>query len=285
MRLWTLNLEYMTFSFLYFALFAGLSNKSWLNCKALTIFWAFHIKNFFFHFKCYNLAIRVVTLAKIFSTNVQILTPKGLIVRGVTKPVLGSVTWFHTIFRFIETFCEDASRHKLCVGTNFIIFGPTDQKLWMFKVFRRSMGRAGMCYSQPTRVDYISSKRWAVGIRNLENSPLRVSSPIFWSLPLCLEVLNLPFLIEFGDFTFFQILFLQNLEYTWAIISTIGIFVLWKIEITKISQELLVLWKFSEPFFSAGCIWVCSTHHLPLRFGTRVLNLMCIRMVQIPKIA
>jgi hypothetical protein len=27
------------------------------------------------------------------------------------------------------------------VSTNFIIFGPTDQKLWIFEVFRRSLGR------------------------------------------------------------------------------------------------------------------------------------------------
>jgi hypothetical protein len=101
-----------------------------------------------------------------------------------------------------------------------------DKKLWMFEVLRRSMGRAGMCCSQPARVDYISPKRWAVGIRNLEKSPLRVSSPIFCSLPLHLEVLNLPFLMEFGDFTFFQNLFLLNLEYTWTFISTVGIFVL-----------------------------------------------------------
>jgi hypothetical protein len=37
-------------------------------------------------------------------------------------------------------------------------FGPTDQKLWMLEVLRRSMGRAGMCWSQPARVDYISQK-------------------------------------------------------------------------------------------------------------------------------
>jgi hypothetical protein len=49
----------------------------------------------------------------------------------------------------------------------------------MFEVLRRSMGKAGMCWSQPTRVDYISPKKWEVGIRNLEKSPLRVSSPIF----------------------------------------------------------------------------------------------------------
>jgi hypothetical protein len=41
----------------------------------------------------------------------------------------------------------------------------------MFKVLRRSMGRAGMCYSQSTRPDYISPKRWTIGIRNLEKKP------------------------------------------------------------------------------------------------------------------
>jgi hypothetical protein len=38
-------------------------------------------------------------------------------------------------------------------------------------------------------------------------------------------VLNLPFLIEIGDFTFFQILCFLTLEYNWTFISTIGIFV------------------------------------------------------------
>jgi hypothetical protein len=65
------------------------------------------------------------------------------------------------------------------VEKKIVFFGPMDQKLWTFEVLRRSMGRAGMCWSQPARVDYISPKRWAVGIRNLEKSPLRVSSPIF----------------------------------------------------------------------------------------------------------
>jgi hypothetical protein len=49
----------------------------------------------------------------------------------------------------------------------------------MFEVLRRTMGRVGMCWSQPARVDYIGPKTWAVGIRNLEKSLLRVSSPIF----------------------------------------------------------------------------------------------------------
>jgi hypothetical protein len=64
-------------------------------------------------------------------------------------------------------------------GKKIIFFGFTDQKLWMFEVLRRSMGKAGMCWSQLARVDYISPKRWAVGIKNLEKNPLRVSSPNF----------------------------------------------------------------------------------------------------------
>jgi hypothetical protein len=33
-------------------------------------------------------------------------------------------------------------------GKKIVFFGPTDQKLWMFEVLKRSMGRAGMCWSQ-----------------------------------------------------------------------------------------------------------------------------------------
>jgi hypothetical protein len=69
------------------------------------------------------------------SFRAQWLTPKGLNVPGVTKPVLGSVTCSHTILRFFETYWKDVSHHKLRVSTNFMILGATDQKLWMFKVF------------------------------------------------------------------------------------------------------------------------------------------------------
>jgi hypothetical protein len=34
-----------------------------------------------------------------------------------------------------------------------------DQKLWVFEVFRRSLGRAGMYWSKPTRVDHMCKKR------------------------------------------------------------------------------------------------------------------------------
>jgi hypothetical protein len=110
------------------------------------------------------------------------------------------------------------------------------------------------------------------------------NNPIFWSLPLHLEVLNIPILMEIGDFTFFQILFFLNLEYIWTFKSIIGIFISWKIEITKNSSRLASGMEIL-PFFSAGCIWVCCTHHLPLRFGTQVPNMMCITMVQKLKIA
>jgi hypothetical protein len=72
------------------------------------------------------------------------LFPKGLNVHGVTKSVLGSIIWPHFIFWFFDTFCEHVSRNKLHISTNFIIFGPMDQKLWMFETFRRSLGRLGM---------------------------------------------------------------------------------------------------------------------------------------------
>jgi hypothetical protein len=55
-------------------------------------------------------------------------------------------------------------------GKKIVSFGSTDQKLWTFEVLRRSMGRAGMCWSQPARVDYISPKRWAIGIRILKKA-------------------------------------------------------------------------------------------------------------------
>jgi hypothetical protein len=41
----------------------------------------------------------------------------------------------HTLFLdFFETFCEHASRNKLRGKTKNALFGPTDQKLWMFEV-------------------------------------------------------------------------------------------------------------------------------------------------------
>jgi hypothetical protein len=46
------------------------------------------------------------------------------------------------------------------------------------------------------------------------------------ALPLHLEVVILPKLMESGDFTFIQIFFFLNLVHTWTFISIVGIFVL-----------------------------------------------------------
>jgi hypothetical protein len=75
------------------------------------------------------------------------------------KPIMGCVVWSQTIFRFFEFFCEDASQNKLRVSENFMILGATVQKLWEFEVFRWTLGRAGMCWNQPARVDYLR-KKW-----------------------------------------------------------------------------------------------------------------------------
>jgi hypothetical protein len=84
------------------------------------------------------------------------LTPKGpYVLPWVTKPVLVSVSWPHTIFRFFETFWEDASRRKLRVSANFMILGAMVQKLWVFEVFGQGLARVGMCWSQPARVDHL----------------------------------------------------------------------------------------------------------------------------------
>jgi hypothetical protein len=88
----------------------------------------------------------------------------------------------------------------------------------MFKVLRRSMGRAGMCYSQSTRPDYISPKRWTIGIRNLESflSNLLKLAPTLGSIKSS---------IPHGAWRLFFSNFLLKLEYTWTIISTVGILV------------------------------------------------------------
>jgi hypothetical protein len=88
-----------------------------------------------------------------------VLTPKGPLVPMGDKPILGYVVWSHTIFWFFETSYEDASQNKLHVRANFMILGATVQKLWEFEVFRWTLGRAGMCWNQPARVDYLR-KKW-----------------------------------------------------------------------------------------------------------------------------
>jgi hypothetical protein len=124
----------------------------------------------------------------------------------VDKPVLGKPDLI-LFSDFLNFFCKHAPRNKISKSTNFIFFGPTDKKLWMFENLRRSLGRASMCWSQPTRVDYINPKRWATWIKRFERSLLRVSSPVFWTLPLHLEGGNLPVLMELRNFIFIQIIF------------------------------------------------------------------------------
>jgi hypothetical protein len=73
-----------------------------------------------------------------------ILNPKGRTIPTRDNPVLGSVAWSRTSFRFFIFIFPNASRNKLRVSTNFIILGAMDQNLWVFENFRRSLGRAGI---------------------------------------------------------------------------------------------------------------------------------------------
>jgi hypothetical protein len=82
------------------------------------------------------------------------------------KPVLGCVISSHTIFSFFEFFLPTRSLNKLHVNTNFMILGVTVQKLWVFEVFR-SLGRAGMCWNQPSRVDHLP-KKWKAGEKKIQ---------------------------------------------------------------------------------------------------------------------
>jgi hypothetical protein len=60
-----------------------------------------------------------------------VLIPKGLDVPGVAKPDLGNDTWSEKKIRFKKKIVN------------------------MRLVFQRSLGRAGMCWSQPPRVDHM----------------------------------------------------------------------------------------------------------------------------------
>jgi hypothetical protein len=215
--------------------------------------------------------------------NTIILIPKGPNVRTTDKPVLGSVTWSHSIIFFFETFCEHVSWNKLCRSINFIIFGPMDQKLWVLKKFRRNMDRADMCCSQPARIDFISPKRWAARIRRFEKCPLKVSSPVFWTLPLYLERWKLPFFMELRDYIFFQIIFSKIRIHLDLYIHCLD-FCLRKKRIAKNPTRIATVMEYFYTLLNARCIWICSTHLLPLRFYTQVRDMICIEMVQMPKV-
>jgi hypothetical protein len=128
-------------------------------------------------------------------------------------------------------------QNKLWEGTNFIIFGPTDQKLWVFENFGEKFGKAGMCLSQLARIDYISPKKWTARIRRFEKA--------LWEFPLwifeaCLytwkgEIFHSSWCSEIS---FCPILFLLKLEYTRTFISTVGIFIYWNSEFIKNSSRI-----------------------------------------------
>jgi hypothetical protein len=67
----------------------------------------------------------------------------------------------------IKTFCEHAPQNQLCKSTIFIIFGPTDQKLWSNELLGRSLDKVGKCRSQPARIDYMCPKMWTGGRREI----------------------------------------------------------------------------------------------------------------------
>jgi hypothetical protein len=48
-----------------------------------------------------------------------------------------------------------------------MILGATVQKLWEFEVFRCTLGRAGMCWNQPARVDYLR-KKWKAAQKKIQ---------------------------------------------------------------------------------------------------------------------
>jgi hypothetical protein len=66
-----------------------------------------------------------------------------------------SVSLEHTLFLdFLKLFVNMRLVVSFAGKNKNAFFGPTDQKLWMFEVSRRSLGRVGMCCSQWERVDH-----------------------------------------------------------------------------------------------------------------------------------
>jgi hypothetical protein len=76
----------------------------------------------------------------------------------------------HTLFLdFLKLFVNMRLALSFARKKKFVFFGPMDQKLWVFEVSRRSLGRAGMCWSQPTRVDHLH-KKWRAGRKNFKKN-------------------------------------------------------------------------------------------------------------------
>jgi hypothetical protein len=62
----------------------------------------------------------------------------------------------HTLFLdLLKLFVNMRLALSFAGRKKIVFFGPTEQKLWVFEVSRRSLGRAGMCWSQPARVDHL----------------------------------------------------------------------------------------------------------------------------------
>jgi hypothetical protein len=73
-----------------------------------------------------------------------------------------SVSLEHTLFLdFLKLFLNLRFVVSFAGEKKNAFFRPTDQKLWMLEVSRRSLGRAGMCCSQWERVDHLRKKRRA----------------------------------------------------------------------------------------------------------------------------
>jgi flavodoxin len=58
-----------------------------------------------------------------------------------------SVSFEHTLFLDFLKLFENMRLVISFAGKKNAFFGSTDQKLWMFEISRRSLGRAGMCWS------------------------------------------------------------------------------------------------------------------------------------------
>jgi hypothetical protein len=96
----------------------------------------------------------------------MLLTPKGPNVSTVDKPVLVNVTWAHTIFRFLDFFCEDASCSKLC-GEKSRIFWTYGSKVMDVWSFEEKNGQGGHVL-KPTSKSWLHQPK-KVGSRNKES--------------------------------------------------------------------------------------------------------------------
>jgi hypothetical protein len=78
-----------------------------------------------------------------------------------------SVSLEHTLFLdFLKLVVNMRLAVSFARRKKIVVFGPTDQKLWVFEVSRRSLGKAGMCWSQPIRVDHLH-KKWRAGRKKI----------------------------------------------------------------------------------------------------------------------